>query len=203
MLNIKRGSSKTFPLHALNDYSGVIDLTSLSLTATIKSDRDSAVNLVQKVSSDSTQIEILTGTSGLYLLKLLYTDTYGLNDRNYFISIVTSDHKVILNDILRIEKTTEDAMSVPFALERTQFAYWDCIDGTITLRSSFGFTTDPTVVLSGNTLTFTSADSEFEDTGYIVSPQREKVTETQNTSTIVIDLDDVSDTFIFYWENRQ
>ncbi|MCR4306975.1 MAG: hypothetical protein NUV80_00210 [Candidatus Berkelbacteria bacterium] len=107
---IKRGSKIEVPFSAKNSYGGDLTLTSASIYATIKEDRDSSTVKVLKrnTTAGGGDTEILVTSSPYGLVFLTRADTLGLEERTYYMDIVVEigdNSYVVYNDIIKIEKT--------------------------------------------------------------------------------------------------
>lgn len=168
---IKRGSDFVIMFEARNEYGGIIDLTGASIYFTLKADPDSTSILITKENtagggSDS-EIEVISATDGLGIVKILRADTLSLANRNYYydIYIDSTTDSVVINNVLKLEKTVKGSGGtvVPSVLDAGKSIWFKNINGTLSTLIASGWTSNPTAAWSGTTLTITSSGSEFTD----------------------------------------
>lgn len=207
---MKRGSDFIIPFEARNEYGGVIDLTGASIYFTLKDDPDSTSILITKENtagggSDS-EIEVINATNGLGVVKILRTDTLALTNRNYYYDIFVdnAEDSVVINSILRLEKTVKGSGSVivPTALDGGKAIWFKNVNGVLTTEIASGWTSNPTASWSGTTLTLTSSGSEFTDAMITDSSLTGQfVLTSASAGTRIIDFNTTSGTFwIFIYE---
>jgi hypothetical protein len=81
---VDKNSSKTISRVAINSGGGVVDLAGATIVVTAKQFGNSAVTLFTKSSEDSSEIEIVNNSLGLFLVKLLAADTTSLNFKSIY-----------------------------------------------------------------------------------------------------------------------
>lgn len=201
---MKRGIDFVIPFEARNEYGGTIDLTGTSIYFTLKADPDSTSILISKENtagggSDS-EIEVLSATNGLGIVKILRNDTLTMANRNYYYDILVGS-TVVVNAVLKLEKTVKGSGGniIPVALDNGKTILFKNVNGTLTTEVASGWTSNPTAVWSGTTLTVTSSGSEFLDAMITDSSLTGQfVLTSQSTSTRVLDFNTTSGTFWIY-----
>lgn len=207
MIILKRGEDKSIPFTARNDNGGIIDITSASIYATVKENKDSTNVLVDKANtagggSDS-EIEVVNATLGIFLLKFDRTDFLTLTKRDYFLDVNVSNgtEYITHNETIKLEKTVKGSGGtvIPVALDQGKEVWFKNVDGTLTTIVASGWTTNPTAVWAGTTITITSADSEFTEAMLRkATDEGEYTNDSHDTSTVVQTHNSTTGTFYIY-----
>jgi hypothetical protein len=99
---VDKNSSKTIVRIAINSGGGVVNLAGATIAITAKQFGNSAVTVFTKLSSDTSQIEINNEALGLFLVKLVPTDTASLNFKSLYCSQVIVIGSVTYSDTFYI-----------------------------------------------------------------------------------------------------
>lgn len=98
---LTRGDKKTLYHRALNDDKGIIDLTGLEICYELKETQNDPSNVLEKNSSDSSEIEIVNAELGLFNVYLTDMDTTELDKDIYFVNITIGTDDVI-KDVIKV-----------------------------------------------------------------------------------------------------
>jgi len=98
---ITRGDKKTLYYRALNNNKGVIDLTSIDVTYKLLDDPSDTTPIVEKVSTESTELKVVNATKGLFNVYLSSDDTALLDNSLYHVHISVGDDD-IMTDVVKI-----------------------------------------------------------------------------------------------------
>lgn len=82
-IQIIRGASRTVELAVTDDTGAPVDLTGAKVYLSVKSSPTDARPLIQKVSTDSTQVEITTPREGKAKIYFVPADTQNLDPHEY------------------------------------------------------------------------------------------------------------------------
>ena len=92
---ITRGEDKNFPLQAFNSSGAVIDLTSATVTFTVK---ESSASVTPEFTRKNTaaggndnEVEVTSATDGLFVVKVSATNTADLNIDTYYYDVQVND----------------------------------------------------------------------------------------------------------------
>jgi hypothetical protein len=162
---------------------------------------------------------IISETEGIYTritIKLLPAETQALNNADYYYDVIredaedATDYETLYYGLFTVEADVQTPYDnaegpTPVFNSLVKRIDWKVVNGTITREAVYGFDDQDEdnlkAEISGSQITLSST-AEFNYEGYVLVPQREIVTKTQNnTSTIVIVLDDVTGTFTIRWES--
>lgn len=81
---ITKGSSKTISRVGLNNRGYPLNLTGATISITAKQFGDASTTLFTKTSEDSSEIEVIDASRGIFLLKILAADTSSIDFRNLY-----------------------------------------------------------------------------------------------------------------------
>lgn len=84
--SVTKSSNHTITRVALNSKGGVLDLTGATISVTVKQFGNSSTTLFTKTNASSSEIEVLDVSRGIFLLKLVPSNTSGLSDRTLYCS---------------------------------------------------------------------------------------------------------------------
>ncbi len=201
-------------------FSIIGDLTARKLTFTAKKDTESASPvLLQKLNTiaGGSDSEIVASTWGtpdhtIIVITLNSEDTKQSYGRLSW-SLDSEDASdpndvdtVAIGVILIIQTIGGVPVGGSFvkdSLSLTKYAHWKMVAGVITVKAMAGWSTNPTAALVGNTLTLTSAESEFPAGADFRSTNQDFFTGTLSagtwtTASRVINYDDVTGTIEFW-----
>ena len=92
---VVKGESKNLPLQAFNNAGSEIDLTSASITFSVKENTsDTSPVFTRKntaAGGNDNEIEVTSATDGLFLVKLSTANTSGLDIKAYYYSVTVND----------------------------------------------------------------------------------------------------------------
>jgi len=92
---VVKGESKNLPLQAFNNAGSEIDLTSATITFSVKeSVSDSSPVFTRKntaAGGNDSEVEITSASDGLFLVKLSETNTLALEVKSYYYSVTVND----------------------------------------------------------------------------------------------------------------
>ena len=147
-----------------------LNLTGASITFTVKNTRDGDIYFQRKntaAGGGDTQIEVVSASDGLILIKLDRSNTLNLTRRDcwcdLYISISTSDYVPMYEPFI-ISKTaltgSETEVGIDISPIKT-LRYLVTDSSTLIRKGGSGWTTEPTVAFNGGNIVVTSADDEF------------------------------------------
>lgn len=94
MLIVDKAEDFVIPFQLKTNEGGLVDITSSTVTCYIKETSTSSVVAIQKVSTDTAQIEKTLAKSGMGIVKILAANTASLTKRNYYYEITDGTNKV-------------------------------------------------------------------------------------------------------------
>jgi hypothetical protein len=112
LIYLQRGVIKSIPFRALNGSGGVLDITSSTITVNVKKDNFDGADVFSKSTSVSGEIDILLGTSGIYQINLVNSDTIDLTGSDYYF-IITIDGSTNKQGYFRILQESNASDSTP------------------------------------------------------------------------------------------
>lgn len=147
-----------------------LNLTGASITFTVKNTKDGDIYFQRKntvAGGGDTQIEIVSASDGLILIKIDRANTLNLTRRDcwcdLYVAISTKDY-VPLYEPFIISKTaltgSETEIGIDIHPSKT-LRYLVTNNSTLTRKGGAGWTTEPTVEFDGANIKITSVDSEF------------------------------------------
>jgi hypothetical protein len=200
--SISKGSSKTITRVALNNKGYPLNLTGATISITAKQYGNASITLFTKTSADSTEIEVIDASRGIFLVKFLSGDTSAINYKSLYCAqtITIGSNTYTDTFFMRVLGVTTGIAIESFVLSPYKYVVWKCVNGATPVRIlKAGFANDVTASISGNNITLTSTGLEFDGTGECNSNFKDFSISTANTQTIVMNFDDISSRTISFW----
>ena len=194
---INKSSNVSLVLQARNSSGGILNLTGAEITVNFKQYGTDTTNLFTKrntaAGGSDSEVEVLNAALGYYVVKILSANTSALTIRTLYAGIVISISGTDYTDALFLKIVENKGTGIPadnVVLQPYKKIVWTMINGgTPSLVLKAGFTGTPTAIISGSTVTLTSADLEFESTGDVFSNFKDYHIGTSDTATIEIVFD--------------
>lgn len=117
-LYVVKGEAKNFPFQAFNNAGGVIDLTSATVTFSVKESVSDTSSVFQRKNTaaggSDTEVEVTSATDGLFLVKLSQTNTLTLSVRSYYFDCQVNDgtNYVTHSGALIVQQSVNDGATV-------------------------------------------------------------------------------------------
>ena len=116
---IDRGEDFDLTFQMKNNFSGVVDLTSASITANFKESKNSSSTAFQRrntaAGGSDTELEIIDTDEGLGVIHIVASNTTSLTKRDYYYEIIAvigiATYKIA--DFIRIKQNTGAASVIP------------------------------------------------------------------------------------------
>lgn len=200
MIIINKSSNVGIIRNAKNSNGGVLNLTTCSITASFKQFATATTNLFTRrnatAGGSTAEVEVLSATNGIYEIKLVPANTSGLTIRSLYclVTITISDVDYTETFYLKIRDNKDYGTPVDnVVLAPYKKIVWTMVNGGTPSRVlKAGFTGTPTATVSGDDVTLTSAELEFDATGSFFSNFSDYSIGTSNTGSIVINFGDIS-----------
>lgn len=200
MIIINKSSNVGIIKNAKNSNGGVLDLTSASITASFKQHGTATTNLFTRRNTTAgggdTEIEVLSETSGIYEIKLVPANTSSLTIRSLYCLVTITIDSVDYTGTFYLKIRDNKDYGTPVdnvVLTPYKKIVWTMVNGGTPSRVlKAGFTGTPTATVSGDDVTLTSADLEFDATGDFFSNFKDYSIGTSTTGSIVINYGDIS-----------
>jgi len=200
--SVEKGSSKDIQRVAINSSGGVVNLTGATISVSAKQFGDASITLFTKSYLDTTEIETIDATRGLFVVKLLAADTSTLNYKTLYCqqTIVVGGNTHTDTFYIRLKGVTTGVAIETFVQSLSKYVVWKSINGAAPVRIlKAGFSGDVTAAIVVNTVMLSSVASEFEGQGEFNSNDKDFYITTSTSSSIVATFGDLSAQTISFW----
>ena len=147
-----------------------LNLTSAYIILTVKDSRDGDILFQKKndvAGGNTSEIEVVSATDGLILIKIDRSDTLSLTRRDCFcdlyINIGTADYVIMYERFILVKTALQGGESIIGGSEVASkyLRYLATNASTLTRQSGRGWSTEPTLSFSSTNIHIASADAEL------------------------------------------